>query len=69
MLCNTVGIEESAGQVNNFIATPEHNQARFFGNVGNNSCLQVFFVSIFDEGIAVSGSDNNSHTLLRFGDS
>ena len=69
MLSNAVGIEESAGQVNNFIATPEHNQARFFGNVGNNSCFQVFFVSIFDEGIAVSGSDNNSHTLLRFGDS
>ena len=36
--------------------------------MGNNSCFEVLALCYFDECIDVFGSDNNSHSLLRFGD-
>ena len=69
VLFRAVGIEEFAGKVNDLLAAPEHSESGLFGNGCNVGRLEVFGGRNLDEARGVLGGNNNSHSLLRFGDS
>ena len=68
MLFRAVGVEELAGKVNDLLAAPEHSESCFLGHGCNVSSLEVFRGCDLDEASGILCGNNNSHSLLRFGD-
>ena len=69
MLGDAVGIEESAGNIDDVLVAPVHDQAFCIRSDSDDRRFQVFFGGIFHEFIDVFRSDDDSHTFLRFGNS
>ena len=64
-----VGVEEIAGNIDNLDAVPGHAQAVLVGNGCHNNSLDILLGSCGNEGVHVLCTDNDSHALLRLGDS
>ena len=69
MLGDAVGIEESAGNIDDVLVAPMHDQAFRIGSDGDDRRFQVFFSCVFHKFIDVFRSDDDGHTFLRFGNS
>ena len=64
-----VGVEEIAGNIDNLDAVPGHAQAVLVGNGCDNNSLDILLGSCGNKGVYVLCTDNDSHALLRLGDS
>ena len=64
-----VGIKKRAGYVHDGSAAPFQDQTGFFRDMGQGSRLEVLLGCIGQELLLIFRSDNDSHTLLGFGDS
>ena len=66
MLCDTVSIEEGAGNIDDVLVAPVHDQAFRVRSDGDDRRFQVFFSGVFHKFIDVFRGDDDSHTFLRF---
>ena len=66
LLMCTVGIQESTGNVNNFLISPFQHQTWFLCNNRYYNSFQIFLVGVFHKFIHIFRINNNCHTLLRF---
>ena len=64
---SAVGIQECSADINNGFSSPMHNKTRLLSYYCNRNCLQVFLCGKCQEFFYVCRIQNDSHTLLRFG--
>ena len=69
LLMSAVGIQESAGKIDDLFSSPAEHQPGFFCYNSHSGSLQVFFGSIRHKCIGVFGIYHNRHTFLGFGNS
>ena len=69
MLGAAIGVEEITGNIDNLDAVPGHAQAVLVGNGCDNNSLDILLGSCGNKGVYVLCTDNDSHALLRLGDS
>ena len=67
-LGGAVGVQERAGDVDDVVAVPVHDQARLLGDGGDDRCLQVFLLGVAQELLHILGGHGAGHALLGFGD-
>ena len=67
-LLDAVGVEEGAGQVDDGLAAPGHDEAAAVGDVGDLDAFEVFLVGLGDEVVDVGGIDADGHAFLGLGD-
>ena len=68
LLGGAVACQELAAHVDDGLAAPYHDDARFFGDAGDDGCFQIFLMGERDEGIDIGFCDVDCHALLAFGD-
>ena len=67
-LLDTVGVEEGAGEIDDGVAAPGHDEATAVGDVGDVHAFEVFLVGLGDEVVDFLGIDADGHAFLGFGD-
>ena len=68
LLMGSVGVDESARQVDNLFAAPGEYHTRVFGNGGHDGGFEVLLFGVGQHFVHVFGVHHYCHTLLRFGD-
>jgi len=66
-LGDPVGVQEVAGDVDDPLAAPLHDQASGVGDVGHGDGLEVFAAGGGEEGRDILGMQHDGHALLGFG--
>ena len=66
-MLDAVGVEEGAGEVDDGLAAPGHDEAAAVGDVGDVHAFEVFLVGLGDEVADLRGIDANGHAFLGFG--
>ena len=67
-LLDAVGVEEGAGEINDCVAAPGHDESPAVGDVGDFDAFQVLLVGLCDEVIDFLWIDAYGHAFLGFGD-
>ena len=68
VLFRAVGVEEVAAQIGDLVAVPAHDEPRRLRYLGKHGRFEVFGGGDRKEALHVFGTDDDSHSLLRFGD-
>ena len=66
-LLDAVGVEESAGEIDDGLAAPGHDEATAVGDIGDLDALEVLLVSLGNEVGDLAGINADGHAFLGFG--
>ena len=66
-LLRPIRVEEISRNIDDGIPSPLHDEAAGIGHISHDGGFEVFFCGIADELVCIFFSDDDRHTLLRFG--
>lgn len=68
VLLDAIGFKKFAGEIDDGVASPSHDEASGIGDGGDVDTLEVFFMRFCDEVVEIGGVDADGHAFLGFRD-